>query len=97
MDFFYAATSIIIGDGCTASFFHMPWFEGRKPKDIAPSIFAISKRKTFTVHMGINNEFQIAKIKKSEGITLNHLAKFVDLWTRVSVVQLTEGTADDLT
>jgi hypothetical protein len=54
-----------------------------KPKDIAPSIFAISKHKNFTVHNDINQEFLIAKIKTNEGITINHLTEFVELWTRV--------------
>jgi hypothetical protein len=44
MEFFYAATMITIGDGKMANFWHTPWLQGRKPKEIAPSIFAISKR-----------------------------------------------------
>jgi hypothetical protein len=49
MKFFYAATTISIGDGRIARFWHTPWLEGMKPKDTAPSIFTISTRKNFTV------------------------------------------------
>jgi hypothetical protein len=46
MEFFYAATTIIIGDGRIASFWYTPWLEGRKPKDIAPSILQFQRGKT---------------------------------------------------
>jgi hypothetical protein len=61
MEFFYAATRISIGDGRIASFWHTPWLEGMKPKDIAPPIFAISKRKNFTVNKGMYQDFWISK------------------------------------
>jgi hypothetical protein len=54
MEFFYAATTITIGDGRIASFWHAPWLDGVKPKDIAPSILTISRRKNFTVNNFIN-------------------------------------------
>jgi hypothetical protein len=97
MELFYAATTILIGDGGIAKFWHTPWLEGRKPKDIAPSIFAISKRKNFTVNKGMQQKIWIFKIKTNEGITLQHLTEFVDLWVRFSEVHLVEGTADDIT
>jgi hypothetical protein len=96
MDFFYAATTITIGDGHIASFWHAPWIEGRKPKDIAPSIFAISERKNFTVSKGIHQDFWISKINTNVGIMVNHLSEFVELWRRVSEVHLVEGTPDDI-
>jgi hypothetical protein len=74
-----------------------PGLEGMKPKDIAPSIFAILKRKNFMVNKGMNQDFWISKIKTNAGITLQHLTEFVDLWTRVSEVHLVEGTTDDIT
>jgi hypothetical protein len=95
MNFFYAATTITIGDGNIASFWHAPWLEGRKPKDIAPSILAISKRKNSTVSKVIHQDFWISKINTNEGINTKHLTDFVDC-TRVSEVQLIEGIADDI-
>jgi hypothetical protein len=96
MEFFYAATTITIGDGRIANFWHTPWLEGRKSKEIAPSKFAISKRKNFTVNKGMHQDFWISKIKTNEGITLQHLTEFVNLWTRISEVYLVEGTADGI-
>jgi hypothetical protein len=43
MELFYVATTITIRDGITDSFWHTPWLHGRRPKEFAPSIFAISK------------------------------------------------------
>jgi hypothetical protein len=43
MELFYAATTITIRYGRTASFWQTPWLHRRRPKEIAPSIFAISK------------------------------------------------------
>jgi hypothetical protein len=57
MDFFYAGTTIAIGDRHTAKFWHAPWLDGVKPKDIAPSILAISTRKNFTVKEGLANDY----------------------------------------
>lgn len=42
-ELFYAATTITIGDGSTASFWHSPWIDGQKPKNIALGIFVLSK------------------------------------------------------
>jgi hypothetical protein len=79
MNFFYAATTITIGYGHIANFWHDPWLEWRKPKDIAPSIFAISKRKNVTVSKGICDDFWIVKLNTIVGIKTNHLTEYVDL------------------
>ena len=44
-DFFYASTSIIVGNGAKTPFWDSPWLLGRKPKDIAPLVFEASRRK----------------------------------------------------
>jgi hypothetical protein len=36
-------------------------------------------------------------IKTNEGITLNNIAQFVELWMKVHEVHLIEGIADDIT
>jgi hypothetical protein len=94
MEFFYAATTITVGNGRIASFLHSPWLDGRKPKDIAPSIFAIATRKNLAVHKAYLHEFWIAKLNTSADISLNQINEFVDLWMRVNEVHLVEGTPD---
>ena len=97
IDLFYAATIITIGDGRTANFWQSPWLHGQKPKSVAPTIFAISTTKNFTVNKGITNEFCITNINMAEGITTQHIIEFVNLWTKVREFHLVEGTADDIT
>ena len=46
-DFFYASTTIILGNGAKTPFWDSPWLLGRKPKDIAPLIFEASRRKNW--------------------------------------------------
>ncbi|KAM0826790.1 hypothetical protein ACQ4PT_068642 [Festuca glaucescens] len=41
MELFYASINITIGDGKTAKFWHVPWLDGTKPRDISPSLLAI--------------------------------------------------------
>jgi hypothetical protein len=65
---------------------------GRKPKDIAPSIFAISTQKNLAVLKVYLREFLIAKLNKSTRISLNQISEFVDLWTRVNEVHLVNLT-----
>jgi hypothetical protein len=49
MELFYAATTITIGNGNIAPFWHSPWLNGKKPKDIAPLIYEASTRKKWSV------------------------------------------------
>jgi hypothetical protein len=44
MNTFYAATTIVLGNG-QKTHFGTPWLDRRKPKDIAPKMFESSERK----------------------------------------------------
>jgi hypothetical protein len=97
MEFFYAATTITIGDGKTANFWNDPWLHGLKPKDIAPSIYGLSSRKNFTVNSGLTNDFWVNKINTAGGLSLQNIEEFVALWPLVDDMRLVEGTPDDIT
>lgn len=46
---FAAATTITLGDGNKAKFWSSVWLDGAAPKDLAPHIFQVSRRKNLTV------------------------------------------------
>ena len=46
---FAAATTITIGNGEKISFWNSAWIQGLRPKDLAPSVYKISKKKSRTV------------------------------------------------
>jgi hypothetical protein len=96
MKFFYAATIITIGDGKREKNWHTPWLQGRKPKEIAPSIFAIFKRKNFTVWEGLKQYFWINKLDSHKISTPNHIGEFIELWALVNEINLDEDTKDDI-
>jgi hypothetical protein len=48
-ELFAAATKVTIGNGDKALFWDSSWLDGRRPKDIAPLIYNISKNKSSTV------------------------------------------------
>ena len=73
MALFYECTSITVGNGQRASFWHSPWLGGRKPKDIAPSIFAISKHKNDTIHRALDLNKWIANVNTNSGLTIQHI------------------------
>jgi hypothetical protein len=72
MSLFYASINLTIGDGKTAIFWYSPWLGGVKPKDIAPSIINISKKKNFTVHKGLEHDYWISNISFEDGISVTH-------------------------
>ena len=41
-EFFYASTTIIIGDGAKTPFWDSPWLNGKKPKDITHLVYLAS-------------------------------------------------------
>jgi hypothetical protein len=69
----------------------------KKPKDIAPSIFAISRQKKSRCGRACIMIFWIRKLATSEISTTNHLVEFVDLWYLINEMHLVEGTKDDIT
>ncbi|XP_071681840.1 uncharacterized protein [Lolium perenne] len=49
LELFNAATRVTIGNGAKASFWSSSWLHGTPPKDLAPLIFKVSRRKNRTV------------------------------------------------
>jgi hypothetical protein len=56
MEIFYAATTIILGNGRKTSFWHAPWLNRLMPKYIAPKKFELCKRKNWKVAQALFHE-----------------------------------------
>jgi hypothetical protein len=79
MDIFYAATTITLGNGKKTPFWHAPWLDGRKPKDIAPLIFEASKRKNWPVFQALDDNAWIRKVCLEQLLMINHIIQDVNL------------------
>ena len=94
---FAASTTISIGDGAKTSFWHAAWVQGRRPKDIAPAIFDISRKKNRTLKEAFAEHTWIKDINLHAPITVVHLQQFVELWFIVHATVLRKGTEDKIT
>lgn len=94
--FFYASTSITIGNGARAPFWESPWLNGRKPKDIAPLIFDVSKRKNWKVREALREGAWIGKIDMTTTFTADHVRQFFTLWIALREVHLSEDVEDSI-
>jgi hypothetical protein len=53
---FAAATTITIGNGAKISFWESAWMQGRRLKDVAPLVYAASKKKEHNALTGFASE-----------------------------------------
>jgi hypothetical protein len=60
-------------------FWHAPWLDGRKPKDITPLIFEVSKRKNWPVFQALDDNAWIQKVCLEQLLLINHITQFVEL------------------
>jgi hypothetical protein len=90
MSLFYDSINLTIGNGETTMFWFTPWLDHHKPKDIAPSIINISKKKKFFVSKGIAQDFWISKLSFEGGITVAHIREFSILWSKIQEIQVTD-------
>jgi hypothetical protein len=62
MEIFYSATTLTLGNGRKTPFWHAPWHQGARPKDIAPTIYEICKRKNRKVAQALHDGEWIRKL-----------------------------------
>jgi hypothetical protein len=77
MEIFYAGTTISLGNGRKTPFWHAPWLNGLMPKDIAPKIFEICKRKNWSVAHALHEDEWITKLAIDATTSINFLTQFV--------------------
>jgi hypothetical protein len=63
MEIFYAATKSTLGNGQKNPFWHGPWLGVKMPKDIAPKIFKLCKRKKWTMANALKDNEWIKKLR----------------------------------
>ena len=95
-DLFAAATTVTVGNGRTARFWNSSWPNGLRPRDIAPDIFVLSKKKNCSVQQALSNNTWISHIDISNGLTLDHVQQFAHLWEKVAQVTLAEDMEDSI-
>lgn len=93
---FAACTNITLGDGRTAKFWQSGCLQGRRPKDIAPNLYKISKRKKRTVADALANNSWIRELRNSSALTVTHLAEFAQLWTMLRSTVLQQDRPDTI-
>ncbi|KAI4981082.1 hypothetical protein ZWY2020_021567 [Hordeum vulgare] len=96
MELFFAATTITIGDGLAAPFWHSPWLNGQNTKDIASSIFACSRLTKVSVAKAMNNNKWIRHINLEGGMAVTIIHQFYILLSKCLEVELTPGINDDI-
>ena len=62
-----------IGNGEKALFWEDALLNGIRPKDIAPLIFDLSKKKKSTVKKALQEDFWVSQIYMRDGLTINHI------------------------
>jgi hypothetical protein len=97
MDFFYASTTITIGNGKIARFWDSSWLNGSKPKDIAPLIYEVSTRKRWNVNQALLDHAWVKKIRMCIKLTVQHIQEYIRLWTHLQCIQLNELLEDIIT
>ena len=97
IELFYAATTVSIGDGRKAKYWQSAWLGAKRPKEIAPLIFNISKMKNMKVQPALQHDTWISHIRLNEGLSLEHLRQFVNLWGLLQDIHLDAGMEDTIT
>lgn len=93
LDFFYASTTIIVGDEAKTPFWDSPWL---KPKEIAPLIFEALSRKSWKVREALKGNAWILKINHNIVVTGQHICEFFILLTLLYNFHLDEQLMDDI-
>ncbi|KAG2540080.1 hypothetical protein PVAP13_9NG531714 [Panicum virgatum] len=93
---FAACTTITVGNGKRTSFWHSGWLQGRRTKDIAPSLFKISRPKNRTVAAALERHTWIRDIRRAGGLTLGHVQELLKLWGMLRSTQLQQNQEDQI-
>jgi len=88
MELFRACTSISIGDGHRANFWHDRWLARTAPKQMAPQCFKLARPKNLTVAQALARNLWMRGLRRMS--TDQELRQYVSLWQCLQQVQLDE-------
>jgi hypothetical protein len=92
---FKASTMIMIGDGAKAQFRHDNWLDGEAPKNHAPHMFELVRRKNRSVQQELHNGRWMHYLRNRVNTT-EHMEEFVSLWIRIQAVHLPPCVRDSI-
>jgi hypothetical protein len=93
---FQAYTSVTLGNGTKTMFWHHSWLDGEAPRNIAPHLFKLVKRKNKSVAQELSNNAWIEALR-NKITTSTQIEEFVSLWIRIQHIHLQPDVADSIT
>jgi hypothetical protein len=92
-ELFRECTVISLGNEECTSFWHDKWLQGQAPKDLMTALLKLAWRKNLMVAQAIPQGRWMRGLKRIS--TTQEIEQFIELWTRINQVQLTDA-ADDI-
>ncbi|KAG2576022.1 hypothetical protein PVAP13_6NG036500 [Panicum virgatum] len=92
---FQASTTVMIGSGFKAKFWHHSWLDGEAPRNLAPHLFELVRRKNKSVAQELTNLAWIQSLRRKI-TTTTQVEEFVSLWIRIQPVSLQQDVDDTL-
>jgi hypothetical protein len=93
---FNASTIVTVENGTKAQFWHHSWLEGEAPRNLAPQLFELVRRKNRSVQQELQTDGWIRSLR-GKIITATHLEEFISLWIKIQNIQLQPGVQDSVT
>ena len=94
---FAAATTITVGNGERISFWDNAWLQGPRPRDIAPAVYNISKRKNRSLREVLVNSNWVRDLDlHNVRFSAVHFSEYCDPWRQVSQETLQPDIPDNI-
>jgi hypothetical protein len=93
---FNCSTTVTIGNGNKARFWHHGWLEGEAPRFLVPNLFKLVRRKNKTVRQELQNDNWI-RVLQTRVTTTTQIQEFISLWIKIQSVHLQPEVQDSIT
>lgn len=84
LELFRTCTTISLGNGQRATFWHDRWLQGKSPKEIAPDLYRLAWRKNENVATGLTNGQWKRGLRRLS--TTEEINQYFELWALVREV-----------